>query len=391
MTTPPDTGPDTRIVFTLAGLDEGGTEKQLLLLAQALTRRSVECLVAPLDGSGPVAQQLRDSGIEIQDLGFRRRGSAILQLLLLAQAAVRLWLLLRRVKPHVLQAYLPLPNLVGSVIARLAGVPQIITNRRGMGLHQKRHPFWAPFDRLANSASHRIVTNSKAVLTDTLERDRPKASKLSVIYNAIPGLDISATEDTRAATRRELAIGDDDIAVACVGNLFAYKGHMDMVNAMAQIKDRGKRYRLFLVGGDRGEKQPLLDYIAAHELGQTVTLLGARSDVPSVLAGMDVFVLPSHEEGFSNALLEAMLVGLPTIATNVGGNPEALEDGGLGILVPPRSPNALAQALLQLTEDLPDATREARRQVQHIQSKYAVNQMVDAYLDLYGKSQAAGS
>lgn len=394
MTTPPDTGPDTRpdtrIVFTLAGLDEGGTEKQLLLLAQALKQRGVECLVAPLDGSGPVGQQLRDSGIEVRDLGFRRGGSAVLQLLRLARTAVRLWLLLRRVKPEVLQAYLPLPNLVGSVVARLAGVPQIITNRRGLGMHQKRHPLWAPFDRLANSASHRIVANSKAVLADTLERDHPKEIKLSVIYNAMPDQDISATADARAAMRHELAIGDDDIAIACVGNLFAYKGHMDMVRAMAQLKHHKKPYRLFLVGGDRGEKQPLLDFIAAKELGQTVTLLGARSDVPNVLAGMDVFVLPSHEEGFSNALLEALLVGLPAIATNVGGNPEALENGGLGILVPPGSPDALAQALLRIGGDLPNATGQARRQAQHVRRKYAVNQMVSAYLDLYHEGQMTG-
>ncbi len=383
MTTPPD----TRIVFTLAGLDEGGTEKQLLLLAQALTRRGNECLVAPLDGSGPIGRQLSAAGITVHDLGFRRRGSAIGQLLLLARAAIRLWRLLRRVRPDVLQAYLPLPNLVGSVVARLAGVPQIITNRRGIGMHQKRHPLWAPFDRLANGASHRIVANSKAVREDTMERDRPDETKLSVIYNAMPDIDISAVESSRVAMRRSLGIEDDEIAIVCVGNLYAYKGHMDMVHAMARLKDQKKRYRLYLVGDDRGERQALLNLISAQELGQMVTLLGARSDVPDVLGAMDIFALPSHEEGFSNALLEAMLVGLPVIATNVGGNPEALEGGGLGILVPCYSPEALAQAVRQMGENLPDAARRASEQAHHIRAKYSVNQMVAAYLRLYDARQ----
>jgi len=98
---------------------------------------------------------------------------------------------------------------------------------------------------------------------------------------------------------------------------------------------------------------------------------------------MDLFVLPSHEEGFSNALLEAMAAGLAVVATNVGGNAEALEDGRFGLLVPARDPAALARAI-EMTIGSIGETREQRREAGHlVRLKYTVRTMVEAHLSLY--------
>ena len=141
--------------------------------------------------------------------------------------------------------------------------------------------------------------------------------------------------------------------VVSVGNIRRVKGHDVFVRAAAIIAQRFPRAR-FTIAGEILEQQyfqELLTLIDKLGLADRFSFEGGVTDLPSFLAGADIFVLPSRSEGFSNALIEAMAASLPVIATKVGGNPEAVKDGVTGLLVSPEDPGALADALQELLSD----------------------------------------
>jgi glycosyltransferase involved in cell wall biosynthesis len=141
--------------------------------------------------------------------------------------------------------------------------------------------------------------------------------------------------------------------------------------------------QVFFVGEDRGIKRVLKNMAEEHRIAEQVHFLGLRNDIPEILSAMDLFVMASHEEGFSNALIEAMAAGLPIVATDVGGNREALDEGSIGILVPPKDPDALAGALSRMIADRDMRDRMAIRAKKHVTERYSVDRMVHCFIQLY--------
>jgi glycosyltransferase involved in cell wall biosynthesis len=169
-----------------------------------------------------------------------------------------------------------------------------------------------------------------------------------------------------------------------IANLIAYKGHRDLLAALALIKERlPAPWRLLAIGRDDGIGAELKASARALGVADNILWLGERSDVEELLYASDIFVLPSHQEGFSNALLEAMAARLPAIATAIGGNRDAVVENETGFLVPPRDARALAAAILSLADDsdLRHAFGEAgrRRAEQH----FSLQACVDRYERLY--------
>jgi glycosyltransferase involved in cell wall biosynthesis len=372
------------IVFVIPTLQHGGAESQLAMLAGGLAAEGWACHVFALDATGPMRAKLVDVGVFVHDGGARLAGSTSpFRATGLAGACARLVSLCRRKRPGVLHAFLPLANLVGAIAGRLAGVPRIVTSRRGLGTHQDRAPFWKPFERLANRLSDEIVANSAAVAADATTRDRLPAGRVRVIPNGLELKRFLDASPRRQAMRAVLGLGGDDIAIANVANLIPYKGQAELVEALAGIRPAHPGARLFLVGEDRGLGPDLLRLAEAHGIADRVVFLGRRDDVAELLAAMDLFVLASHEEGSSNALLEAMAAGVPVVATAVGGNSEALENGALGALVPARDSSTLAQAISDVL-DAPDAARQRAATARaRVAERYSVPAMIAAYRALY--------
>jgi glycosyltransferase involved in cell wall biosynthesis len=177
--------------------------------------------------------------------------------------------------------------------------------------------------------------------------------------------------------------------IAVIANLVSYKGHRDLLDALALVKEpmpkeqMPKPWLVLAIGRDDGMGAELKRHAAARNLASNIRWLGERPAADQLLAAGDIFVLPSHQEGFSNALLEAMAANLAVIATAVGGNLDAIVDNESGILVPPRDPSALAAALARLASD-PDIRRRygdaARRRVEQ---RFALERCVDRYERLY--------
>jgi glycosyltransferase involved in cell wall biosynthesis len=231
--------------------------------------------------------------------------------------------------------------------------------------------------------SHRITANSQAVARDTQARDGYDLSRIVVIPNGLDFSRFDAVHRCRDEMRNKLGLSKSEVAIAIVANLIPYKGHLELIEAFSRVGHDKSRLRLFLIGRDDGVGQDLMDTARRLGVADRIDLMGQRSDVSLLLSAMDIGVLASHEEGFSNALLEKLAAGLAVVATAVGGNPEALEGMPDCVLVKPEDPEDLSQGLASLISRLAAtaAGRETRRRL--VRERYSVDAMVDAYERLY--------
>nr|WP_241982922.1 MULTISPECIES: glycosyltransferase [Cryobacterium] len=230
-----------------------------------------------------------------------------------------------------------------------------------------------------------MASHVSTVCEDALRKPilRPVAQKIiGVVPNGVDPVTASASD--RAASRRSLAIGDDDIVLIIVARLVRDKGHLDLLQALMTIEsgplDADAKVHLVVVGdgpdsAEISRQARLLTRFHVH-------LLGRRHDVAALLAAADIAVMPSWHENMSNALLEAMAAGLPVVVTSVGGNTEVLAQGG-GLLVPPSDERALAEAIRRLLVDV--ALREAlgveARTV--FESRYTTGHMTTRLSEIY--------
>lgn len=372
-----------RILFTVGSFTVGGTESQLVMLASGLIARGWTVSVLALEKSGPLIEKFERMGATVLDGGYRAASAPGLKVLLLGLCELRLFGHAVAIRPDVMHGFLPLTNFMSAIAGRLAFVPLVITSRRGLGMHQDRHPNLKWLDRIANALSHIVTANSQAVARDTQARDGYDISRIVVISNGLDFTPIDAAGCRREEMRRALGLTHADVAIVMVANLIPYKGHAELIEAFARNAADDPRLKLFLIGEDRGIADDLIGTARRLGLAGRINLMGQRRDVPVLLSAMDVGVLASHEEGFSNALLEKLAAGLPVVATDVGGNPEALAGMPDCVLVRPRDPDDLARGLAAVIGALgaDGPNREIRRG--QVRERYSVEAMLDAYERLY--------
>lgn len=379
--------PPLLVLFAVPGLRVGGTEGQLLLLVEGLLRRGRRCEVFALDANGDMKARLAALGVAVHDGSYEPEAGAPRRAALALRGLWRLWQLAVRRRPAVLHAFLPLANVLGALAGHLARVPVVVTSRRALGTHQSRYPLSRYLDRLANRLSDVVTANSQAVIEDTIARDGIAPDKMKLVRNGLDFARLDAQASDRATVRVSLGLAAATPVLAVVANLLPYKGHADLIEAIARLKPRVQPTQFLLVGADRGIGPELRARARQRGVADSVTFLGQRSDIGAILAAADGFVLPSHEEGSSNALLEAMAAGLPIVATDIGGTREALGDGAFGALVPPRDPASLAAAIDRLLDGLADESGPVRAQAAAAQvavrAAYDVDRMVEAQLAIY--------
>jgi glycosyltransferase involved in cell wall biosynthesis len=373
-----------RILFVVGSLAVGGAESQLVMLAERLKMRGWSIVVFPLLRSGPLLKQLEQAGIHVSDGGYNPASPTKIGMFInLCKSQARLIWCLLRARPDVVHGFLPLTNFMSAVAGRIACIPKIITSKRALGRHQDHSPIFKWLDWTANALSHKITANSQAVARDTQARDGYDLSRIVVIPNGLDFSRFDGVAHCRDEMRNKLGLSKSEVAIATVANLIPYKGHQELIEAFSRVGHDKSRLRLFLIGRDQGMAQDLMDSARRLGVANRIDLLGQRSDVSLLLSAMDIGVLASHEEGFSNALLEKLATGLPVVATDVGGNPEALEGMPDCILIKPEDAEDLSRGLASLISRLAAtaAGRETRQRL--VRERYSVDAMVDAYERLY--------
>jgi glycosyltransferase involved in cell wall biosynthesis len=373
------------ILILTSSLRVGGTERHISTILPLLVRRGWRVGVARLGPDGPVGDALRAAGIEVLDAESRfsqirllprplRGGvSYVLQTLPVLR-------LLWSKQPKLVHAFLPNPTSIGGLACLLYGFRPWISSRRALNLYQSYNASASWLERWVMRRADAVLGNSTAILRD-LRGEGIAESRLALIHN---GVVLDRTDETRAAVRLREGFSANGVLIVIVANLLPYKGHLDLVEALVSVRDRlPADWTLLCVGRNDGLQGDIEMRAQEGGIAGRVRYAGERADVRPLLAASDIYVSASHEEGFSNSVLEAMSAGLPVIATRVGGTPDAVLDGVTGLLVPVRDAVAMGDAIVRLSGDpalRADMGVAGRRRVE---ADFGIDGCVDAYDAIY--------
>lgn len=375
-----------RILYIIGTLDLGGAERHVAYVVPRLAQHGISPTVFSLNGRGVLAPDLERAGVPVfapwGDHVVGRLPRILRRMLRPPLAFAALLVLIFRLRPHTVHMFLPAAYLLGGIAAILGRIPLRIMSRRSRNHYQRKHPIAARIERLLHRRMSALLGNSRRVVDD-LRDEGGHEEKIRLLYNGIP-LPAVASPKSRAARRAEMGISPDVVVMAITANLIAYKGHADLLDALAIAREElGSNWLLLCIGDDRGVLDGLKRRAEAAGLGNRVRWLGSRRDVQQLLAACDIGILCSHEEGFSNAVLEYMGAELPAVVTDVGGNAEAVINGVCGLVVPPRDVNQLATALAQLATDPVKRAAMGRAARQRMEQEFTLDTCVEKYLQLY--------
>lgn len=336
------------ILYVIGSLDRGGAETHLLRILPKLDREKFRSKILLLSHEGALADKFRSQGIELVTPWLEnKKGLFIFEGLHLCLVWAQVFLYFLTERPAVVHFFLPKNYLVAGPLSVLCALPFRIMSRRSLNTYQQKYPsFLRKLEHWLHSRMDVVLGNSQCVVDQLIMEEGVKPECAKLLYNGL-SLEKASSNDIRA----ELDLSKDSLVFVIVANLIPYKGHADLLEAFSKVNIEGG-WDLLIVGNDSThiqcdlEAQAEILNIASH-----VHFLGVREDVSDVLHCADVGLLTSHEEGFSNAILECMAAGLPMIVTDVGGNGEAVLNGNTGLVVSARDPSALAGALQQLSDD----------------------------------------
>lgn len=348
-----------RVVHLTPGLDVGGLEKLLVEFARCADRERFDLHFLSLTDRGPVADAIERYGWPVTAL----HAPAGLRPGLVGRLARQL----RRLRPDVVHSHDDRPLIYGAPAAWLAGVPVVVHTRHHQGSRLSARQ--RLLVRLASLANDRFV----CIAHDSARWARRQGippRQLRVIHN---GIDL---------TRFAFTGPDPGGPAVLVARLSPEKDVATLLDAVARVVRQRTDFRL-MIAGDGPCRGELERRAAALEVGDHVRFLGTVQAVPALLGTARLFALSSLTEGISLTLLEAMARGLPVVATRVGGNPEVVADGETGRLVPPRDPEALAQALLDLWTRPDLCARMGMAGRRRVESEFDVRRMVARYEALY--------
>lgn len=363
-----------RLLAFITAFDVGGTERQLLALANGLDRSRFDLRVACFKRSGAFLPELEALGIPVVSYPIRS-----LHGLRTMKEQLRFARDLRSERTQIVHAFNFYPNVFAIPAARLACVPVIIATLRDMG------DLWTPMQRRAQRwvcrMAHRVVANADAVREQAL-KDGYEPEKVCVIHN---GLDLAkfASAPDHLHQREALGLPPHVPVVAVFSRLNnEVKGISCFLEAAARSALVHPDAR-FLVVGDGPLRADLEALAERLGLGNRVRFTGFRSDVGETMAAVSISVIPSQSEGLSNVLLESMAASLPVIATSVGGTPEVVENEQSGLLVPPRDPVALGRAIGSLLDDPARAAALGRAGRRRVEQRFQLGRMVGETESLY--------
>ncbi len=347
--------------------------------------------VVGISAPGPWVPELEAAGVRHRALTSSTRSFSLAADL---RAAVELWRILRDERPDVLHTHNPKPGLYGRIVGRLARVPVVVNTVHGLYATPddpwpKRTVVYGLEAVAARCSDAELVQNPEDVALLRRWRISPRARLLGNGVDLTRFDPASIAPGVRADLRREWDVADDVVVIGVVGRLVAEKGYPELFAAMERLDPT--RFALVCVGGADDEKADRLDAaVLDRARAAGVRFLGHRDDVDALLSAFDVFVLPSHREGFPRAAMEAAAMALPVVATDVRGCREIVVEGVNGVLVPVADPVALAAALAELGD--PERRRRfgaasRERASAHFDERAVVTRVLEAYRQVFRRKR----
>lgn len=285
---------------------------------------------------------------------------------------------------EVVHAWLPESCLLAPLFLKHHSI-KIFTSRRDMGLIYQGKP--ALLYRLLKGRTDAVIANSRAVAAHVAVQEGLPRTKSRVIYN---GLDLYHPPASGTNTP-DLFTNPKAIKLVLVANIKPVKRTLDAVKAVTQLIGDGFAVELALIGEpqDTGYQQAIKNHIAAAQAESAIHWLGSINEPRRLLAQADIGLLVSDSEGLSNTLMEYMQAGLPVIATEVGGNPELIQQGVNGILVQKGDISAIARAIQTLHSDTQFAAQCRTHSQQRIRTEFSIEHMIKQHLALYAQAAVA--
>jgi glycosyltransferase involved in cell wall biosynthesis len=335
--------PSVRILHVIIGLGAGGAEHMLRRLIESHRGTEFRHSVISLTNAGELGDSLRSTGIDVQCLGMRSLANAPI-------TVVRLAKFIRWQKPDVVQTWMYHADLLGGLAARMVGNTRVIWGIRNTDMLRGTAYGTFVIRRICALLSHFVP--AQIVCAAEASRSSHAAigydeSRMVVVANGFDVVSSAQITADRSLIRTSCGWTDDEVVVGCVGRFNFYKDHPNFVLAAGLLARRFSSVRFVMVGkGLDAENKELSKVIAATGYASRFQLMGFRKDVPKWLSSMDVFCLSSRSEGFPNVVGEAMSIGIPCVATNVGDVGALLSD--TGIVVPKENAQALYEGLAQV-------------------------------------------
>lgn len=370
--------PPRDVVYVVASMITGGTQTHLLQVFHCLDRALWRPHLFVLRDGGDLVERAEALGVPVTSFGMKGSLRSPQDL----RGLFRLVTALRRLKPAVVHGYLLRGNFYGALAGALAGVRCIVTSKRGLHAPAGRAERFAV--KVSNHLSHRVTGNAPQVLEFTEDVEGYDSARMTMIPSGIDVIrfDPAAIDATaRARMRQELGIDKAPV----IGTAITFrprKGFRLLFEAFADALITYPDAELVIAGA--AEMSAEAATLAAElDLGSKIHLLGRRPDMPEVLSAFDIFVLPSESEGMSNAILEAMAMELPVVATAVGGAPEVIDEGKTGYLVNYPDRRALASRFRELLGDSGLRASLGAAARPSVLASYSAASMVRHMQDLY--------
>ena len=380
MTDPSAAGPVPLIAHVIYSLGTGGLENGLVNIINRTPPERYRHVIICLTTAHEFAGRLTAPGVEVLELNKREGQDWGMYW--------RLLRVLRSLRPDIIHSR-NLAALDTQVLGLLLPGVRQVHGEHGRDIYDLDGSNWKY--RLLRKCMRPFIDRYIAVSRDLeqwlLESIGVRARRLRQIYNGVDWQKFNPRSGDRPPVLpAEFCPDEPFFVIGTVGRLVEVKDQQLILAAVAGLLeiDSGWRSRLRIVMvGDGPLREELRQQVAARELESMVWLAGDRDDVPSLLQAMDIFVLPSLGEGISNTVLEAMAAGLPVIATDVGGNPELIENGVNGLLVPVGDARALGSGMLSLLQGADIRRAMSARALEGVRSRFDWNRTVDEYLKVY--------
>ena len=373
-----------RLLFVIDSAAMGGAEAVVHLLLRGLSARGAACYVA-CPAEGPMVARYTRCAAGV--VTFRRRLWHPLSILRLARQMSR-W------RIDVVHTFLYSSDVAGMLAARMSRRARVVAHVVGhnflvteeRGLRRWHKQCLSGLYRLIYRWADAVIAVSQAVKDDLAQRRgiRVPPAKITVIPHSVWESDLEISQEHVAQARQRLAIREDAILCVTIGNLIPMKGHQYLLQGIQQLVGSIPALTCVVIG-DGTQRRALEQKAARLGLNGHVIFAGALEGQfrNAVMRLSRMVVMPSLSEGLPVTLLEAMALAKPIVATDVGGNREAVEDGVTGLLVPPRDPQALAAAIGRLVSDETLATRLGQTGRSRFQERFSLDRMLQQLHAVY--------
>jgi len=360
-----------RILFVSTSLAYGGAETQLVHLATRLKSRGWEVGVISLMPPKAYVKDLEAIEIPVFSLGIRWKFPDPRPVLRLARI---IW----KWRPDIVHSFMVHANILARIVRALAPVPVLICSARSVneGSHFREFLY-----RLTDPFCDLTTQVSQAGLERYVRIGAVPRYKIRYIPNGVDTERFKPNREDRLKVRKELGV--DGFVWLAVGRFAPPKDYPTMLQAFARVILEHPE-SILLVVGDGPLKKTMENMVRELGIEKQVKFLGIRCDIPQLMNAADAYVMSSAWEGMPNVLLEASATGLPIVATDVDGNSEIVLNGITGFLVPPRNPEALAEAMLRLMSfSIEERKKMGKMARKHVEVNFNLDRIVELWESLY--------